>query len=176
MSKKLRRWELAAFLVTVAAGTLLHFTYGWSGENRLAAAFSAVNESTWEHMKLLFFPLFATSLVEMLFLADRWRNFLAVKLVATLAGVAAIPVLFYTYTGAWGQSSSWVNIAIFFLAALAAFLLSVRLLERGRLAGGALQIGGLLGLWALAFLFVFFTFRPPHIALFQDPLTGLYGI
>ena len=62
------------------------------------------------------------------------------------------------------------------LAALAAFLLSIRLLERGRLAGGALQIGGLLGLWALAFLFVFFTFRPPHIALFQDPLTGLYGI
>ena len=81
MSKKLCRWELAAFLIAAAAGPLLHFAYGWSGENAVVAAFSAVNESTWEHMKLLFFPLFATSLVEMLFLADRWRNFLAVKLV-----------------------------------------------------------------------------------------------
>lgn len=176
MSKTLRRWELAAFLVTAAAGALLHFTYAWSGENRIVAAFSAVNESTWEHMKLLFVPLFLTTLVEMAFLADRFRGFLAVKLVSTLAGLLAILVLFYTYTGVWGRDSDIVNIAIFYLAEILAFLLSVRLLERGRLLGGALQIGALLGLWALAFLFVYFTFQPPRIALFQDPVTGLYGI
>lgn len=51
-------WELAGFLFTGALGVLLHFLYEWSGGNTLAAAFSAVNESTWEHMKLLFFPMF----------------------------------------------------------------------------------------------------------------------
>ena len=56
MSKKLCRWELAAFLTAAVIGPLLHFTYAWSGGNAVVAAFSAVNESTWEHMKLVFFP------------------------------------------------------------------------------------------------------------------------
>lgn len=37
-------------------GTLSHFFFDWSGENRLVGIFAAVNESTWEHLKLLFFP------------------------------------------------------------------------------------------------------------------------
>ena len=53
MKKRLLLWEAAGFLFTAAVGALLHFTYDWSGGTVLAAAFSAVNESTWEHMKLL---------------------------------------------------------------------------------------------------------------------------
>ena len=63
MRKRLLFWELAGFLWTVAAGTLLHFVYDWSGGNQIAAAFSGVNESTWEHMKLLFFPLFLSLII-----------------------------------------------------------------------------------------------------------------
>ena len=175
MSKKLRRWELAAFLIAAAAGPLLHFAYGWSGENAIVAAFSAVNESTWEHMKLLFVPLFLTTLVEMAALTEQYRNFLAVKLAAILLGLVLIPALFYTYSGVWGRTSTVVDIAIYYLAAAVSCLTSCRLLERGRFGGGALQIGGLLGLWAIAFLFVYFTYAPPQIALFQDPLTGAFG-
>lgn len=49
---------------TVLLGSLLHFVYGWSGSNVFAAGFSAVNESTWEHMKLLFFPVFLLTLLQ----------------------------------------------------------------------------------------------------------------
>ena len=38
-------------------GTLSHFVYGLSGENRFIGLFFPVNESTWEHMKLAFFPM-----------------------------------------------------------------------------------------------------------------------
>ena len=38
------------------------------------------------------------------------------------------------------------------------------------------QVAGLLVLWLLAFLFIYFTFRPPQLPLWQDPVTGLYGI
>ena len=176
MSKKLRRWELAAFLIAAAAGPLLHFAYGWSGENAVVAAFSAVNESTWEHMKLLFVPLFLTTLVEMAALTEQYRNFLAVKAASILLGLLLIPALYYTYTGIWGQSRAYLDIAVFYIALAAAHWAGLRLLRRGRLSGGALQIGALLGLWALAFLFVWFTYRPPHIALFLDPVTGTYGL
>ena len=176
MYKKLRRWEIAGFLFTALAGPLLHFAYQWSGERRIVAAFSAVNESTWEHMKLLFVPVFLFSLLEMAVLAGRYRNLLAVKLAVTLAGLAAIPVLFYTYTGVLGQGCMAADIAIFYLAAALVYALGYRLLEQGRLGGGALQVASLLLLWAIALLMVYFTFSPPHIALFRDPVTGGYGI
>ena len=176
MYKKLRRWEISGFFFTALVGPALHFTYRWSGENRIVAAFSAVNESTWEHMKLLFVPVFLFTLAEMVVLTGRYRNLLAAKLAGILAGLGAIPVLFYTYTGIVGRGSTAADIAIFYVSAALVYWVSYRLLESGRLSGGALQIGSLLVLWGIAFLMVYFTYAPPHIALFRDPVTGLWGI
>ena len=176
MRKQLFWWELAGFVFTAAAGSLLHFVYEWSGGSTLAAAFSAVNESTWEHMKLLFFPMFLFSVAQVIALGRQYPNFLAVRAVSTLAGLILIPVLFYTYTGVLGKDVMWVDVAIFILSALGAFVLDGRLLRRGRWSSGWQQILGLLVLWGLAFLFVYCTFHPPALALWRDPVTGGYSI
>ena len=176
MQKRLFRWELIGFLFVSAAGTLLHFLYDWSGERLFAAVISAVNESTWEHMKLLFVPVFLFSTVQVFALGRTYPNFLAVRAISTLTGLALIPVLFYTYSGVWGSYSAWINIAIFYISALAAFLLDFRLLRRGRFSSPWQQLLGLLALWVLAFCFVWCTFHPPRIALWRDPVTGTFGI
>ena len=176
MRKRLFFWELAGFLFTSAVGSLLHFAYEWSGGSLAAAVVSAVNESTWEHMKLLFVPMFLFSVVQVCVLGKTYPNFLAVRAVSIVTGLTLIPVLYYTYTGAWGQMRDWANIAVFFLAALGAFLLDCSLLRRNRLSSPWQQVLGLVMLWALAFCFVWCTFRPPHIALWRDPTTGTYGI
>lgn len=176
MRKRLFWWEVAGFLFTAALGTLLHFTFAWSGGRDLAAAFSAVNESTWEHMKLLFFPIFLFSVVQVCLLGRNYPNFLAVRAAAVTAGVALIPVLFYTYSGVVGSHTLWADVAVFLLADLGAFLLDFHLLGRNRLSSGWQQVLGLLVLWGLAFCFVWCTFRPPQLALWRDPMTGLFGI
>ena len=176
MRKRLFFWELAGFLFTGLAGTLLHFVYDWSGDSLWTAAFSAVNESTWEHMKLLFFPLFFFSVIQVCALGRNYPNFPAVRAVSTLVGLALIPILYYTYTGILGRHLTWADILVFFLADLGAFWLDFCLLRRGRLSEPWQQVAGLVVLWALAFCFVWCTFRPPHIALWQDPATGLFGI
>ena len=176
MRRRLFWWELAGFLWTCAAGTLLHFLYDWSGGNVIAAAFSGVNESTWEHMKLLFFPILLFSVVQVCVMGRNYPNLLAVRALSVLVGLALIPVLFYTYTGALGIQESWANIAIFYVTALACFLLDFALLSRGRLSAPWQQIAGLLILWVLAFSFVWFTFRPLKFPLWQDPVTGQFGI
>ena len=102
MRKRLFYWELAGFLFTAALGTLLHFVYDWSGGSTLAAAFSAVNESTWEHMKLLFFPALVFSVVQVWALGRTYPDLLEVRAISVLAGLALIPTLFYTYTGVLG--------------------------------------------------------------------------
>ena len=176
MQRRLFYWELACFLFTAALGTLLHFTYDWSGGRAFTAVFSAVNESTWEHMKLLFFPVFLCSVAQFCALGRSCPNFLAARALSAALGLALIPTLFYTYTGILGFGVTWADIAIFYLAVLGTFLLDYRLLENGRCSSGWQQVLGLLVLWGLAFLFVYFTFRPPELALWRDPVTLRYGL
>lgn len=175
MGRRRLAWtELAGFLWTVAAGTALHFLWDWTGQNRIVAAFSAVNESVWEHMKLLFFPLLVLTMVQVWFRDE--RNFLASRALSTLLGTALIPVLYYTYTGIVGQHFLWADIAVFLISAAAAFLLGGHLLGTGRYTSGWQQVAGLAALWLLAFLFVLWTYRPPVLELFRDPSTGLFGL
>ena len=176
MGKKLFFWELGGFLFTGALGALLHFLYEWSGGSLPAACVSAVNESTWEHMKLLFAPMFLFSVVQVCLLGRNYPNLPAVRALSTLTGLALIPVLFYTYTGILGRGVEWVNIAVFYLADLGAFALDFALLRRGRFSAPWQQLLGLAALWGLAFCFVWFTFRPVRLPLWQDPLTGAYGL
>lgn len=176
MKRTLRRWEFIGFLVTGALGTLLHFVYDWSGGNRFLAAISAVNESTWEHMKLLFVPYLLFALVELVALSAAFRSLLACKAVGILLGLAAIPALFYTLTGCLGELPDWANITVFFLADALAYFVSCRLLSRGALRGGAAQLMGAVLLWLLLFAFVWCTFRTPHLPLFRDAVTGCYGL
>ena len=175
MGRRLFLWESAGFLFTAVLGVLLHDTYGWSGQRAAVAAFASVNESTWEHMKLLFVPLFLFSVVQMCVLGRNYPNFLWSRALAVMTGLLLIPIFFYTYTGILGRHITWVNIAIFFLAAAGTFWLDYRLLRRGRHGTLWRQLVGLTVLWALAFAFVWCTFRPPHVALWQDPATGQYG-
>lgn len=176
MRKKLLRWELAGFLFTGAAGTLLHFLWDWTGQWSVTAAFCAVNESTWEHMKLLFVPYFLFTMVQFIVFAEPLRNFFAAKAAAILLGLVSIPALFYTLGGTFGQTPDWVNITIFFLADALTFFVSFRLLMRGALRGAAAQLAGFLLFWLLAFAFVLFTYRPLELPLFRDPTNGLYGM
>ena len=176
MGKRLFFWELAGFVWTAAAGTLLHFFYDWSGGGTLAAVISSDNESTWEHMKLLLVPLFLFTVVQMAFLGRTYPNLPAVRAVSALTGLALIPVLFYTYSGVLGYSVPWGNITVFYLSVLAAFVLDRRLLRQGRFSASWQQLAGLAVLWALAFAFVWCTFRPPELGLWRDPVTGGYGL
>lgn len=176
MKHELRRWEIAGFLVTAGLGSLLHFVFDWSGRSRIVAAFAAVNESTWEHMKLLFIPFLLFTVAEFIVFSEAFRNFFAVKAVAVLLGLIAIPALYYTLTGMFGKLPDWVNVTIFFLADALMYFVSCRLLTEGRLRGGAAQLIGFAALWALLFAFVWFTYRTPHLPLFLDPVSGCYGL
>ena len=168
-------WQAAGFALVTFGGTILHFLYDWTGGNIMAAPCSGVNESTWEHMKLLFWPLFLFALVQRLFFRDQKKRYWCVKLAEILLGLMLIPVLFYTYNGVFGKSPNWINIAIFYITALLVFLFEWWAFKNDhlqckypRLAFAAICLIGV--------LFVAFTFAPPQIPLFQDPLTGTYGV
>ena len=166
-------WQAAGFAAATFGGTILHFLYDWTGGSILVSPFSGVNESTWEHMKLLFWPLFLIALVQRRFFREQ-ENYWCVKLAQILLGLTMIPVLFYSYNGVFGQSSDWINIAIFYSTAALAFLFERWAFKQNRhckspqLAFAAICLIGV--------LFAVFTFAPPQIPLFRDPVTGTTGL
>jgi len=174
MKRSIGLWQLMGFAVTSLGGTVLHFLYEWLGNAKWVAVFSGVNESTWEHMKLLFVPMFIFALVQSFFFKDR-EDFFCVKLRGILLGIALIPVIFYTYNGVIGKSPDWFNITIFFISAATAYIYETRLFntEGARCRSKKWTFSALC---AIAILFAVFTFFPPEIAIFKDPLTGTYGI
>lgn len=167
-------WQFFGFAVTSLGGTLLHFLYDWLGEALWVAPFSGVNESTWEHMKLLFWPMLLFAVVQGFFFKDR-GDFWCVKLRGILLGLLLIPVIFYTYNGVIGKSPDWLNIAIFFVAAAAVYLYETRLYQKETVRCSSPK-RAVAALGGLAVLFVVFTFITPEIGIFRDPLTGTYGI
>ncbi len=174
MKKSIGLWQLVGFATSTLFGTLLHFLYDWTGKSLWIAPFSGVNESTWEHMKLLFWPLLLFAIVESFFFRDR-ENFWCIKARGISLGLILIPVLFYTYNGVIGKSPDWINIAIFFLSAMLAFLYETHLFHQNDLRCKAPKLSFIF-LIAIATLFVLFTFLPPKLPLFQDPITSTYGI
>lgn len=173
MSSSLSRWQIAGFLFTAVAGTALHFLYDLGGQNVAAALISPVNESIWEHMKLLYFPMLLFALAEYRRIGREIPGFWCAKAAGIAFGLILIPVLYYTAAGAFGWSADWFNVTIFFLAAGAAFALETRLLSR---AGRCCPPAAAALLVLLGAAFVFFTFFPPKVPLFQDPIGGGYGI
>ncbi len=174
MKRSIGLWQLMGFAVTSLGGTILHFLYEWLGEAMWIAPLSGVNESTWEHMKLLFWPMFIFAIVQSFFFRDR-KDFWCVKLRGILLGIILIPVLFYTYNGVIGKSPDWLNIAIFFVSAAAAYLCETRHFNAEKLRCKSPKTA-IAVLSVIALLFVIFTFRTPEIGIFKDPLTGTYGI
>ena len=174
MKRSIGLWQLWGFAVTSLGGTILHFLYEWLGEAVWIAPFSGVNESTWEHMKLLFWPMFIYAIVQSFFFKDR-EEFWCVKLKGTLLGLALIPVLFYTYNGVIGPSPDWINIAIFFIAAAIAYIYETRQFNNGTTPCKSQKLAVAV-LCVIAVLFVIFTFATPELSIFKDPLTGTYGI
>ena len=174
MKRTIGLWQLFGFAVSSLLGTVLHFTYEWLSEAVWIAPFSGVNESTWEHMKLLFWPMLIYAIVQSFFFRDR-GDVWCVKLRGILLGLIMIPLLFYAYNGVVGKSPDWINIAIFFVSAAAAYIYETRLFKSERLrlcsSKAALFLIG-----TIAFFFIVFTFKTPTIGIFRDPLTGSYGI
>ena len=173
MKKDLLLWNFGGFVFTSLGGTILHFLYEWSNKNILTAPFSAVNESTWEHMKLLFFPMFIFALLQRYFFKE-FSNFWCIKFTGILVGLIFIPTLFYTINGIFGKTTDIINIAIFFIVASIVFVIEANLFKNYHCYKSSYI--AFLSICLICVLFITFTFLTPRIPLFEDPITNSYGI
>lgn len=176
MNDSLKCWFVAATIFVLITGTLLHFVYEWSGGNPLAGIFGTVNESTWEHLKLVFWPSLIFAIIEYPYIGKDYENYAVAKAITFYTGIILIIVLFYTYMGITGKHSLVIDLLIFFISVVVSQWIGYQILGSDKSFGKECNLIAVLAILMLILAFTVFTFRPPHLPLFQDPITGTYGI
>ena len=112
-TSKLLQIEIIVIIICLFLGTLLHFTYQWSGKNLFIASFSAVNESVWEHLKLAFYPMLIMAIVEYFFVKEIANNYIEANTIGIFGSIAFIVISFFTYTGIIGTNFLLIDILKF---------------------------------------------------------------
>jgi len=175
IKRQIRKWELIGIAVIAGVGAVMHFAFEWSGELRAVAVFAAVNESVWEHLKLTYWPALLYAALEYRKIRGLSDNFITAKAAAIYVMPAAIISLFYAYTAITGSDNLIADITIFVVAIALGQLTSYKILTLSPLSR-RLYILAIIGLVALGVLFTLFTFYPPRVPIFRDPVSGAYGI
>jgi hypothetical protein len=175
MRKMIIIWELTGIVLIVLVGSASHFLFEWTNYWRPAALIAAVNESTWEHLKLAFWPGLVFALVEYPFIRKSVNNFWVAKTLGLLAMPVVVAVLFYGYTALFGRNYLLIDILTFVLAVVVGQLASYRTLITAKMRLSA-QRYALVGLAIMIAAFSLLSYYPPRFFLFQDPGTNEYGI
>jgi hypothetical protein len=178
-SSSIFRWEMWGILFIVLIGSLLHFTFDFSGGWRPLGIISAVNESVWEHLKLVFWPATFWTIIEFFFLRrthkDTRPNFILARAVGAFIMPLVIIAVFYSYTAFTGDSILAVDLSSFVIAVVIGQIVSYKMWRSLNLSGIFNWLG--LAMFVIgALLFAVFTFYPPAVGIFQDPAAGGYGI
>lgn len=163
--------NIIAFFIIGILGTLGHFLYKWTGENIFIGYFFPVNESTWEHLKLLFFPTAIYSILEYFTIKEKPENYIPAVVISVICGMTTIVALFYTVSGILGYNVDFINIAIYYIGIIAMLLKKTKLIKEKKFSINiAYWIFLAIGL-IIAILFIIWTHNPPSIGLFTPPIT-----
>lgn len=169
MNKKLKPVQIVVIILAIVFGTLLHFTYEWSGENRIVGLFSATNESVWEHLKLVFYPMLILAIVEYFVVKKEANNYIEAKSLGIFLAIAFIIVFYYTYTGIIGKTFFIIDILTFIISIILGEWVSYKLMIRKSESTTLSKILSSAIIFYFLISFILFTYNPPNINLFKDP-------
>ncbi|MEA4919869.1 MAG: DUF6512 family protein [Clostridiaceae bacterium] len=175
MNSPIFKWDLWGFIFTAVFGTCMHFFYAMSKGSPLVGIFCPVNESVWEHLKMLYFPCVAFSIAEYLYIGKFYSGFLTARACGLFIALLMTVIFYYTYTGIIGRGFVAIDILLFLFTSFMCFAVSHIItvaFPAPTICENAVWLTLIL---AIGTSMVLFTFDPPKINLFIDPSSGTYG-
>lgn len=167
--------SLVDIVVICIIGTVLHFTFEFSGRNILVALFSAVNESVWEHIKIAVWAIYIVSLIKMAIKEERECNLWSSLFFKVLTVVILIPGLYYLYKAIFIVENLIVDMSIFYISVIISRLVEVIVQNKFRISAKVEDVYKYLNL-GIIIMFVIFTFIPPKLGIFKDKKNNIFGI
>ena len=167
-----------ACIVSILLGVFLHFVYDLSGNNVIVGMFAPVNESVWEHLKLILIPFSIFGITFYFYTKQKFSNIFLITLLGNVVGMFVVTTLYYLGTKIFAEENMIYNIIVFIIGMISSYFIFYLGIYNKDFHEET-KDSTLLGICSLALLFTIFltsTFSPIKINLTQDPITKTYGI
>lgn len=164
---------IISVIVISLIGTLLHFLYDISYHNKVVGLFSAVNESTWEHVKIALTPTLLWGIIDGLVYGSNPNYFLA-KFISLLVIIILMPALYYGHKAIIKKEIFILDIISFYIVIITSQYLFYLLLRINEVPF-IIQYLSCIGTFLLFGGYMIHTLMPAKSFLFKDPLTNKYG-
>lgn len=166
---KIRTWHVIGAVFTMLFGTFLHFAYEISGFIPIFAVLGSVNESVWEHLKLIYWPSVIFAFAEYCIYGRKTCGFFAAKAFALVSAMLFVAAAYYTYCGILGKNIGFANVLIFVLSCVIMYAVSYAKIKKVGTCTFAADAFGFVIFILFACAFCVYSFTPPHGGIFSVP-------
>ena len=152
----------------------LHFLYD-KFPCFITSIFAPVNESIWEHMKILFTSILVTGVIQKIYVSAtklKYNNICLSNLIGAVLSIPIFLIMFLPFYYIIGENLP-VTIVIMFIAISISEFISYKIMNKPE---HKLENTTILFTIGIYLIFIFLTYYPPHNDLFLNPTTNTYGI
>lgn len=173
--KSLKKFKILAIFIIFALCFPLHFLYEWV-PNPIFSIFLPVNESIWEHMKLIYTSYMLYSVIEYFWLKKKeihFENYGLQTFLVPLMGIIIYLLIFVPLYQIFGENM-FISLGVLFLIvgfeeALSYYMLLWKKIPYEKFIG-------IVGIIVVYILFTVLTYKPFKNELFYDIKEEKYGI
>lgn len=171
------KWLILGVPALFIIGYGMHLMYDLAGKITLIGILAPANESLWEHLKMLLIPMISWWCIYYEVNGKKYNinkeKWIFANVISIMFSMLTLLAFYYTYTQAFGIKSLYLDIFDLLLSVTVGQCIGLHIYKHGK--GVKIQ-ASICILILFIIVFVTFTFYPPHIPLFKDSASGLYGI
>ncbi len=170
--KRIKKWGV---IISFVLAIILHFIYEIF-PNTFFSIIAPVNESIWEHMKLIISASLIFSIFEYFMYKKKdiaFNNFIFSYAISIILGIIIYLIIYIPLNDIFGHKA-YIAISLLFLIFIVIQVISYYLLNIKRIVH--IKYLGILLIIIIYFIFGYFTYHPPKINLFYDYIHQGYGI
>lgn len=171
----MKKIKIVGVIISFILAIIFHFIYGWV-PNSVISVIAPVNESIWEHMKLIVTPSIIFSIFEYFIYKKKdieFNNFILSYAISSILGIIVYLLLYIPLNDIFGHKA-YIAISLLFLILIIVQIVSYYIMNKSNIKHSS-DVGILLIL-IIYFAFGYLTYHPPKINLFYDYMNKGYGI
>ena len=171
----LKKLKIIGVIIAFALCFPLHFLYDIF-PSFITSIIAPVNESIWEHMKILFTSILFSGVIQKIIVKVKHLQYKNVCISNIIAAASSIPIFLIIYLPIYYLIGEVLPVTIFimFIVIVISQIITLFIIKIKK----DLKMENLSILFAIIIyiLFGLLTYFPPEITLFKDPITLTYGI
>ena len=171
----MKKIKIIGVFIIFILSVISHFIYEWNQTSIFSILFP-VNESIWEHMKLLVTPVLIFSLFEYIIYRKKYidfNNFILSYSISIIIGIISYLILYLPIHYIFGHSTIYAIILLFVIFILieivSYYIMNYKKINNSNIIGIIVIIG-------IYIILGYLTYNPIKIDIFYDTQKNIYGI